>query len=141
VSRGLLDTSVLIAQLEAPELASLPEQAAISVATLAELHYGVLAAKDAATRRLRLQRLGWVEAAFEPLAIDADVARTFARVAHAVKQAGRQPRARTMDLWIAATALRHAIPLFTLNPDDFAPLAKLIEIRAPGEEQHPPRAS
>jgi predicted nucleic acid-binding protein len=35
-----------------------------------------------------------------------------------------------MDLWIAATALRHAIPLFTLNLDDFAPLQQLIDLRA-----------
>jgi len=34
-----------------------------------------------------------------------------------------------MDLWIAATALSHQIPLYTRNPADFAGLDKLIEIR------------
>ena len=53
----------------------------------------------------------------------------FAAVAHAVKAAGRQPRSRVMDLWIAATALSHRIPLYTRNSQDFEGLEKLIEIR------------
>jgi toxin FitB len=134
VSRGLLDTSVIIAQLDSPSLDALPldalpDEAAISVATLAELHYGVLAAKTEEIRRLRLQRLGKVEATFQPLPIDAEVARAFARVAHMVKLAGRQPRARVMDLWIAATALAHGIPLYTHNRDDFMPLQQLIDVK------------
>jgi toxin FitB len=129
VSRGLLDTSVVISQSEAPGLEELPEETAISVATLAELHYGVLAAKDEEIRRLRLQRLGLVEATFEPLPIDAEVARAFARVAHTVKIAGGQPRARVMDLWIAATALSHRLPLYTHNREDFSLLRELIDLR------------
>jgi predicted nucleic acid-binding protein len=129
VSRGLLDTSVIIAGFEQPSLDSLPDEAAISVASLAELHYGVLAAKDEEIRRLRLQRLGQVEATFQPLPIDAEVARAFARVTHTVRLVGPQPRARVMDLWIAATALCHGIPLFTCNRDDFSPLRELIDIR------------
>ncbi len=140
MSRGLLDTSVIIAQLEAPRLDAsplgalpldaLPDDAAISVATLAELHYGVLAAKNEEIRRIRLQRLGQVEATFLPLPIDAEVARAFARVAHTVKMAGRQPRARVMDLWIAATALAHGIPLYTHDRDDFSPLQHLIDVKS-----------
>lgn len=139
MSRGLLDTSVIIAQLDAPRrgapspdalpLEGLPDEAAISVATLAELHYGVLAAKNAVTRRIRLQRLGFVEATFQSLPIDAEIARAFARVAHTVKMAGRQPPARVMDLWIAATALAHGIPLYTHNRDDFSPLRHLIDVK------------
>lgn len=129
MSRGLLDTSVIIAQSEAPGLEALPDEAAISVASLAELHYGVLAAKNQDIRRLRLQRLGQVEATFQPLPIDSDVARAFARVAHTVKMAGQQPRARVMDLWIAATALSHRLSLYTHNRDDFSPLRQLIDIR------------
>ena len=130
MSRGLLDTSVIIAGFEPPPIDALPDEAAISVATLAELHYGVLVAKHEEIRRLRLQRLGQVEATFQPLPIDAEVARAFARVADTVRLAGRQPRARVMDLWIAATALCHGIPLFTRNRDDFAPLRELIDIRS-----------
>lgn len=130
LSRGLLDTSVLIAREEDSGLeASLPQEIAISVATLAELHYGVLVSKDDLKRQHRLRRLGVIEATLQPIPIDAAVARAFATVAHAVKTAGRQPRARVMDLWIAATALAHHLPLYTRNMEDFEGLQSLIEVR------------
>lgn len=130
LSRGLLDTSVLIAREEDPRVEpSLPQELAISVATLAELHFGVLVAKDDETRQHRLRRLGIIEATFQPIPIDAAIARAFATIAHAVKAAGRQPRARTMDLWIAATALALQIPLYTRNLEDFAGLQNLVEVR------------
>jgi hypothetical protein len=128
LSRGLLDTSILIAR-ETEDLGHLlPEEAAISGASLAELHFGVLVARDEAIRQLRLRRLGVIEATFTPLPIDADVARAFATVAHAFKTAGRQPRSRVMDLWIAATALANGLPLYTRDPEDFAPLRQRIEV-------------
>jgi predicted nucleic acid-binding protein len=129
MTRGLLDTSVVIAQAEGGMEVALPEEAAISVATLAELHYGVLAAKDEATRRDRLLRLGVIEATFEPLAIDPHVGRAFATVAWTVKTAGGQPRARVMDLWIAATALAHQLPLYTRNGEDFRLLHEILDVR------------
>jgi hypothetical protein len=131
MSQGLLDTSVLIAFDEEAsfETAALPEEAAISVATLAELHYGVLLAKSDLTRQRRLRRLGQIEALFQPIPIDANVSRAFAAVAHQVKSAGRQPRSRIMDLWIAATALVHRLPLYTCNAEDFAGLEDLLDLR------------
>jgi predicted nucleic acid-binding protein len=130
LSRGLLDTSVLIARDEDSQIgSSLPQEIAISVATLAELHFGVLVAKDDETRQYRLRRLGIIEATLQPILIDASIARAFATVAHAVKAAGRQPRARIMDLWIAATALALRLPLYTRNPQDFAGLQSLIQVR------------
>jgi predicted nucleic acid-binding protein len=130
VSRGLLDTSVVIAHEDGIILEQqLPEEAAISVVTLAELHYGVLIAKDDQARQLRLRRLGVVEEAFQALPVDASVARAYATVAQAVKAAGRQPRARIMDLWIAATALTHGIAVYTRNAQDFEGLQELIEVR------------
>lgn len=130
MSRGLLDTSILIAFDEDAGLEeALPDEAAISVATLAELHYGVLLAKNDLIRQHRLRRLGQIESLFQPIPIDADVSRAFAAVAHTVKSAGRQPRARIMDLWIAATALVHGLPLYTRNFQDFADLQALVDIR------------
>ncbi len=129
VTRGLLDTSVVIAHTEAELEATLPTEVAISVATLAELHYGVLVASDAETRRQRLSRLGQVEAMFNPLPLDAGVARAFGMIAHAVKTGGGQPSARVMDLWIAATALAYKLPLYTRNFEDFKLLQELIEVR------------
>ncbi|NJL28290.1 MAG: type II toxin-antitoxin system VapC family toxin [Thermoanaerobaculia bacterium] len=130
MTRGLLDTSVLIARDDEPQLESVfPEEVAISVATLAELHYGVLVAKDELTRKHRLRRLGVIEAAFEPIPIDTAIARAFASLAHEVKSAGRQPRGRVMDLWIAATAMALRLPLYTRNADDFKGLQQLVEVR------------
>ena len=130
MSRGLLDTSVLIALDEDADLeAALPEEVAVSVATLAELHYGVLLAKTDQVRQHRLRRLGQIESLFQPIPIDAAVSRAFAAVAHTVKSAGRQPRSRIMDLWIAATALVHDLPLYTRNFQDFKDLQSLIDVR------------
>lgn len=130
MSRGLLDTSILIAFGEDAGLeAALPEEVAISVATLAELHYGVLLAKSDLVRQERLRRLGQLESIFQPIPIDAAVSRAYATVAHTVKLAGRQPRARVMDLWIAATAVVHQLPLYTRNADDFAGLEALLGVR------------
>jgi predicted nucleic acid-binding protein len=124
-----LDTSVVIARADAVP-SSLPDEAAISIVTLAELHYGVLVAKDEEVRQYRLRRLGVIEATFQPISIDAAVARAFATVSNAVRLAGRQPRGRrTMDLWIAATALAHGLSVYTHNPDDFVGLENLIEVR------------
>lgn len=62
--RALLDTSVLIAQESGRPLDadSVPAQTAVSVVTLAELHVGVLAASDTATRARRLATLDAVSA-------------------------------------------------------------------------------
>jgi predicted nucleic acid-binding protein len=129
MSLCLLDTSVIIAQADEGLDVELPEKAAISVATLAELHYGVLAAKTEEARQDRLRRLGAIESLFEPIAIDAQVGRAFATVSWTVKTAGGQPRARVMDLWIAATALAHKLPLYTRNGEDFRLLHEILEVR------------
>jgi toxin FitB len=50
-------------------------EAAIGVASLAELHFGTLVARDPHEAARRAQRLGVVEATFDPLPLDADVAR------------------------------------------------------------------
>jgi hypothetical protein len=61
--RGLLDTSVLIGE-EPPDV-----EAAISVASIAALHFGVLVATDDDERALRTRRLGAIESTFDPLPI------------------------------------------------------------------------
>ena len=46
-----------------------------------------------------------------------------------VNAIGRKPRgSRAVDLMIAATALAHDLPLYTLNPEDLRGLEDLIEI-------------
>ena len=102
--RVLLDTSVLIAAESPGEL-----EGAISAVSLAELHFGVLAAAEEDERGRRSQRLGVVEATFEPLPVDAAVAREWGRLAAAVVGRGGKPRRRALDLVIAATANARAM--------------------------------
>lgn len=61
--KALLDTSVVIAR-DVPTLAG---ELAISTATLAELHFGVPVARDAAVRAERLRRLATLESLFDAL--------------------------------------------------------------------------
>ena len=126
--RGLIDTSVVI-DLPIIDAERLPREMAISAMTLAELAAGPHATADPAERARRQDRLQRAEATFEPVPVDADVARAYGRVYAAVTAAGRKARGRrTMDLLIAATAVAADLPLFTRNPDDFAGLSELLEI-------------
>lgn len=126
--RGLIDTSVII-DLERIAAADLPEEVAISAVTLAELAAGPHATSDPAERARRQDRLQRVEATFEPIPVNADVARAFGRVYAAVAAAGRKARGRrAIDLLIAATAVAADLPLYTRNPQDFAGLSDLLDI-------------
>lgn len=124
--RALLDASVLIGADDPGEL-----QGAISAASLAELHFGVLIARDSDERARRAQRLGVIESTFEPLPLDATVAREWGRLAAAIRERGGQPRRRAVDLAIAATANAHNVPLLTHNPGDFQLINDLITVRVP----------
>jgi predicted nucleic acid-binding protein len=113
--KGMLDTSVFVAREAGRPLDSLPDELAISVITLAELHLGVLRAKDGPTRARRLRTVTRVEREFEAIPIDSEVARTFASIVGDARAAGRRPR--VMDVWIAATAVRHGLVVFTQDAD------------------------
>jgi predicted nucleic acid-binding protein len=126
--RGLVDTSVVI-DMERIDPANLPVEIAISAITLAELAAGPHATTDPAERARRQDRLQRTEAAFDPLPVDANVARAFGRIYAAVTTAGRKARGRrAFDLVIAATAVAAGLPLYTRNPDDFAGLSDLLEV-------------
>ena len=91
--RGLIDTSVII-DLPEIELNELPVEVAISAITLAELAAGPHATSDSAERAKRQDRLQRAEATFEPLPVDASVARAYGRVYAAVAASGRKARGR-----------------------------------------------
>lgn len=131
--RALLDTSVLIGAESPGDL-----EGAISAASLAELHFGVLVAAEEGERARRAQRLGVVEATFEPLPVDAAVAREWGKLAAAVVGRGGKPRRRALDLVIAATANVHGVPLLTLNSKDFALIDDLVDARAPARNDAQP---
>lgn len=124
MSRGILDTSVLVAE----DVVPIPGELAISIASIAELQFGVLVAKDAETRGNRLTRLSAIQRRFDPLPIDEAVADSYALLAAQVVAVGRQPRARVMDLLIAATARAHNAVIYTRNAADLAGLEKLVTI-------------
>jgi toxin FitB len=124
--RVLIDTSVLIGTDEPGRL-----EGAISAASLAELHFGVLVARDDDERARRALRLGVIEATFEPLPIDAAVAREWGRLAAAVRARGGRPRRRAMDLAVAATANVHGVPLLTRDVADVQLIADLVDVRSP----------
>lgn len=124
--KAVLDTSVVLAG----PVATIGGEFAISAATLAELHFGVLLATDPATRAERLRRLALLEHLFDPLPVDDRVARSYGQLAAAVVGVGRQPRGRVMDLLIAATAHAHSARLYTANPKDLRGLEDLVEIVA-----------
>ena len=126
MTRAVLDTSILIGSSIPGDL-----EGAISVASLAELHFGVLAASDPDERSRRTQRLGVIEATFDPLPVDAAVAREWGRLAAAVAERGGQPRRRAIDLAIAATASVHSVPLLTADAADFAILDDLVDVHTP----------
>lgn len=119
-ARGLLDTSVFIARESGRPLnvEVLPDHSFICPVTIAELQAGVLAAQDVHVRARRLATLDATND-IEILLIDEAVAAQWARLRVHLAQAGR--RMNVNDLWIAATAVAHAIPVVTQD-DDFAPL-------------------
>jgi len=125
VSRLLLDTSVLIGAEDPGDV-----EGAISVASLAELHFGTLVATDPDERARRAQRLGVIEATFDPLPIDAPVAREWGRLAAAVAERGGRPRRRAIDLAIAATANVHDVALLTAETADLAIIDDLVKLQA-----------
>mgnify|MGYP001826513473 FL=1 len=124
--KALLDTSVLIAT----DVPTLGGELAISSASIAELHFGVMVTADDATRAERLRRLTMLQRSFDSLPIDDQVAASYGRLAAAVAPVGRQPRSRVFDLLIAATAHAHEARLYTRNAVDLVGLDDLIEIVA-----------
>ena len=124
--RAVLDTSVLIA-----DIAPMDVEAAISVVSITELHFGALLAGNNDERARRTDRLAVVEATFDPLPVSVEVARAWGRLAAAVAQRGGKPRRRQLDLAIAATATVEQVPLLTLNLADFRIIDDLVDARLP----------
>jgi predicted nucleic acid-binding protein len=96
-----------------------------SVISLGELAFGVQSCADPVARSLRAAWLRQVEGR-PSLLVTAHTASAFGVLAASVKQAGRSPRPRYNDLWIAAQGIEHGHAVLTLNPKDFLGLPGLV---------------
>ncbi|HVA07968.1 MAG TPA: PIN domain-containing protein [Acidimicrobiales bacterium] len=114
--KALLDTSFFIATESGRPLGEMPgvTETEISVVTVAELTIGVLMADDA-DRAVRLATLSAVESTWEPLPIDAEVARTFAHIVAELRS--HQRKVPVLDALVAATAVVAQIPVVTQDRD------------------------
>jgi predicted nucleic acid-binding protein len=108
----VLDTSVLVAN--DVDLSGLVCQ--VSAVSYAELHFGVQAATSEAVRLARQHRLTLIQATYgHGLAFTDDTAHHYGLLCGRLRQLGRSPRGRALDLMIAATALSLGVALVTRN--------------------------
>ncbi|MCU4184589.1 PIN domain-containing protein [Acidiferrimicrobium sp. IK] len=112
----MLDTSFFVATESGRPLGEMEgvTETEVSVVTLAELTVGVLMADDD-DRPARVATLSAVESTWDPLPIDAEVARQFARVVATLRAGGR--RVPILDALVAATAIVEQIPVVTQDND------------------------
>jgi predicted nucleic acid-binding protein len=125
--RALLDTSVVI-DFPAAQVAEVADEVAVAAVTIAELQYGVAVASDPLAQMSRRRRVQAILDRFEVLSFDVNTAEYYGALAGLVRQNGRNPRPRRMDLQIAATAARHGLMLLTRNGSDFTGLHSALAI-------------
>jgi predicted nucleic acid-binding protein len=126
--RALLDTSFFVATESGRPLGEMEgvTETEVSVVTLAELTLGVLMANDD-DRPARVATLSAVESTWDPLPVDAEVARQFARIAAALRADRR--RIPILDVLVAATAIAERIPVVTQDHDyDAIPGVEVIRV-------------
>ncbi|MGH9103458.1 MAG: PIN domain-containing protein [Acidimicrobiales bacterium] len=126
--RALLDTSFFVATESGRPLGAMSgvTETEVSVVTLAELTVGVLVASDA-DRPTRVATLSAVESTWDPLPVDAEVARQLAHVVAGLR--GGRRRVPVLDALVAATALVEGIPVVTQDHDyDAIPGVEVIRV-------------
>ncbi len=126
--RALLDTSFFVANEAGRPLGDMAgvTETEVSVVTLAELTLGVLMAGDA-ERAARVATLSAVESTWDPLPVDAEVARQFARIAAELR--GHRRSVPILDALVAATAAVEQIPVVTQDRDyDAIPGVEVIRV-------------
>lgn len=126
-ARVLLDTSVVIDPPGAG-VGRIADQVALSAITVAELQYGLAAGRDPVEQLHRRRRLQFVIDAYDVLPFDEGAAEFYGLLAELVRSAGRNPSPRRMDLLIAATAVRHQLPLATRNASDLVHLERVLTV-------------
>ncbi|MDE3074704.1 MAG: PIN domain-containing protein [Chloroflexota bacterium] len=126
--RALLDTSFFVATESGRPPGEMPgvDETDVSVVNLAELTIGVLVASDQ-DRATRVATLSAVESTWDPLPIDADVARAFARIVADLR--AKRRRVPILDALVAATAIVEGLPVVTQDRDyDAIPGLQVIRV-------------
>jgi predicted nucleic acid-binding protein len=113
----VLDTSVFIAEEQGRDLAAerLPDEAAISVVTLAELTIGAHLAEAETVHAQRLRTVQAAQATYAALPVDEAVAAAFAELVATARRNDRRPKVQ--ETWIAATARAHGASVITQDGD------------------------
>lgn len=125
--RALLDTSVLI-DFPGDQIATIADELAVAAVSVGELLYGVSAAADPIVEMQRRRRVQAVLDRFEVLAFDSKAAEYYGALATLVREQGRNPRPRRLDLQIAAIAASHGLLLITRDGEDFAGLESALAV-------------
>ena len=112
----------------AAQVAEVTDEVAVSAVTIADLQYGVAVASDPLLQMSRRRYVQVILDRFEVLAFDVTTAEYYGALAGLVRQRGRNPRPRRMDLQIAATAARHGLILLTRHGSDFTGLQSALKI-------------
>jgi len=112
-SSALADTSWFIAGEQRP-IRPHPGPIVVSIVTIGELRYGVLATEDPEARALRLSTLLYAES-LSQLPIDRQVAEAWAQLMQKLHAVQRELPYN--DSWIAATAIAHRIPVISRDAD------------------------
>ncbi len=115
-SVGLLDTSIFIAREDGRQLGELPQRVAVSVVTIGELQYGVLAAADEEVRAQRGETLAAARAA-DPIPINEAIMGAWARLVADCRDAGIHRAIKLTDSLIAATAIERGLAVVTQDAD------------------------
>ena len=107
----LLDTNVIIAFFSGEKAVSkrfMESEVFVSSTALGELYYG---ARKSAHATANLARIEQLAAAVEVLSIDALTAQLYGQIRDRLRLKGRPIPEN--DIWIAATAIQHRLPLAT----------------------------
>lgn len=130
MSQALADTSSVIAAADGRVV--LPDETAISVVTLGELHAGVQHASDITERAERLTRLRLIRSAFDPIPVDEAVAEQYGRALALARDEGCGHKAT--DLLIIGTAAATNLALYTRDIGQARLAGRLgLVVHGPGE--------
>lgn len=116
--RALLDTSAIL-DLKALPDDQLPESITVSMISVAELQRGLYVGSPAqrVARRAHYQA---IRTLIDIVPLTEEATYYFGQLCGVEVSNGRTPKARTLNLLIAATAIAEGVPLVTCNPRDFA---------------------